>query len=60
SGGTELDWIAMHVASLGYDAEILEPPELREAAARLAQRLSRMADDPRDSAETQDTAGSPT
>ncbi|MGC5627548.1 helix-turn-helix transcriptional regulator [Georgenia sp. Z1344] len=43
SGGTELDWIAMHVASLGYDAEILEPPELREAAARLAQRLSRMA-----------------
>ncbi|HEX2130863.1 MAG TPA: YafY family protein [Actinophytocola sp.] len=43
AGGDELDWLAVHVARLGFDAEVLEPPELREAAARLARRIAAMA-----------------
>lgn len=43
AGGDDLDWIAMHVARLGFEAEVLEPPELREAAARLARRLAATA-----------------
>ncbi|GIE98439.1 helix-turn-helix transcriptional regulator [Paractinoplanes rishiriensis] len=43
SGGDQLDWLAVHVARLGFEAEVLEPPELREAAARMAQRLAAMA-----------------
>ncbi len=43
AGGDDLDWMAMHVARLGFEAEVLEPPELREAAARLARRLAAMA-----------------
>jgi predicted DNA-binding transcriptional regulator YafY len=43
AGGEELDWLAVHVARLGFEAEVLEPPELREAAARLARRLAAMA-----------------
>ena len=35
-GGVELDWIAVHVARLGFEAQVLAPPELREVAARLA------------------------
>ncbi|MFD2765383.1 helix-turn-helix transcriptional regulator [Micromonospora eburnea] len=42
-GGENLEWLAAHVARLGFDAEVLEPPELREAAARLARRLAAMA-----------------
>lgn len=42
-GGEDLDRLAVHVAWLGFDAEVLEPPELREAAARLARRLAAMA-----------------
>lgn len=42
-GGDDLDWLAVHVARLGFPAEVLEPPELREAAARLAGRLTGMA-----------------
>lgn len=42
-GGQDLDWLALHVARLGFDAVVLEPPELREAARTLAQRLSAMA-----------------
>lgn len=42
-GGQEVDWLAMHVARLGFEAEVLEPPELREAAAVLARRLKAMA-----------------
>ena len=45
AGGDQLDWLAVHVARLGYEAEILEPPELREAAARLAERVAAMAGD---------------
>ena len=39
----DLDWLAVHVARLGFEAEVLEPPELREAVARLARRLAVMA-----------------
>ncbi len=42
-GGDNLDWLAVHVASLGFETEILEPPELREATARLARRLDAMS-----------------
>jgi predicted DNA-binding transcriptional regulator YafY len=43
AGGDELDWLAVHVARLGFEAEVLEPPELRAATARLAHRLTTMA-----------------
>jgi predicted DNA-binding transcriptional regulator YafY len=43
-GGVNLDWMAMHIARLGFEAEVLAPPELREAAARLARRLAALAD----------------
>ncbi|MCP2259226.1 putative DNA-binding transcriptional regulator YafY, contains an HTH and WYL domains [Streptoalloteichus tenebrarius] len=42
-GGDDLDWLAVHVIRLGFEAEVLEPPELREAAAQLARRLAAMA-----------------
>lgn len=42
-GGDDLDWMAMHVARLGFAAHVLEPPELRAAAAALADRLAGMA-----------------
>ena len=43
AGGDDLDWLAMHIARLGFQTEVQEPPELREAAARLAHRLAAMA-----------------
>ncbi|MGN9811333.1 helix-turn-helix transcriptional regulator [Micromonospora sp. BQ11] len=43
-GGDDLDWLAAHVARLGFEAEVLEPAELREAAVLLARRLAAMAD----------------
>ncbi|MFI6263703.1 helix-turn-helix transcriptional regulator [Micromonospora sp. NPDC051006] len=42
-GGDDLHWLAAHVARLGFEAEVLEPPELREAAAVLARRLAAIA-----------------
>ncbi|MFF5181347.1 helix-turn-helix transcriptional regulator [Micromonospora sp. NPDC000316] len=42
-GGESLDWIAAHIARLSYDVQVLEPPELREAAGLLARRLAAMA-----------------
>jgi predicted DNA-binding transcriptional regulator YafY len=42
-GGDDLDWLAVQVARLGFEAQVLEPPELREAAARLARRVAAMA-----------------
>ncbi|MGW5415118.1 helix-turn-helix transcriptional regulator [Actinomadura geliboluensis] len=42
-GGDDLEWLAVRVVGLGFEAEVLEPPELREAAARLARRLGAMA-----------------
>lgn len=44
-GAESLDVTAARVAALGFEAEVLEPPELREAAARLARRLTSMAED---------------
>lgn len=43
AGGQDLERLAAHIALLGHDAEILEPPELREAAARLSRRLASMS-----------------
>jgi predicted DNA-binding transcriptional regulator YafY len=43
AGGDDLDWLAMHVARLGFDAEVFEPPELRQATVSLAHRLATMA-----------------
>ncbi|MCW3814300.1 YafY family transcriptional regulator [Micromonospora sp. DR5-3] len=42
-GGETLDWLAAQVARLGFEAEVLEPPELRAAIALLARRLAAMA-----------------
>ncbi|MEV0154082.1 YafY family protein [Micromonospora sp. NPDC050686] len=42
-GGDDLEWLAGHVARLGFEAQVLEPAELRAAAARLAGRLSALA-----------------
>jgi predicted DNA-binding transcriptional regulator YafY len=39
SSADELDWLAFHVVWLGFECEILDPPELRDAALRLAARL---------------------
>lgn len=47
AGGDYLDWLAVHVARLGFEAEVLEPPELREAAAQLARRVAAMAAEPK-------------
>lgn len=43
SGGDSLEWIALHLASMGPDFTILEPPELIEASRVLAARLTRAA-----------------
>jgi predicted DNA-binding transcriptional regulator YafY len=45
-GGDDLGWLAAHLARLGHEVEILEPPELRDAAARMASALAAMAASP--------------
>ncbi|MEU7754180.1 WYL domain-containing protein [Micromonospora sp. NPDC049101] len=45
-GGESLDWLAAHLARLDYEVEVLEPPELREAAGLLARRLAVLAGGP--------------
>lgn len=42
-GADSLDWPLMHVAALGFEFEILAPPELRERALATAERLTRAA-----------------
>ncbi|MFI7427383.1 helix-turn-helix transcriptional regulator [Micromonospora sp. NPDC049836] len=42
-GGDDWEWLAAQVARLDVEARVLEPPELREAVARLAHRLTAMA-----------------
>jgi predicted DNA-binding transcriptional regulator YafY len=42
-GGDDLDWLAAHLARLRHEVEILEPAELRDAAARMASRLAALA-----------------
>lgn len=44
AGADDLEWLAMHVVRLGHEAQILEPTELKEAAARLSQRLAALAE----------------
>ncbi|WP_433389202.1 helix-turn-helix transcriptional regulator [Micromonospora sp. KLBMP9576] len=41
-GGDDLDWLAAHTARLGFEAEVLGPPELRQAVVLLARRLTAM------------------
>jgi predicted DNA-binding transcriptional regulator YafY len=43
TGADWLDGLAVHIASTGFDFEVLEPPELIEAVRRLAERFSRAA-----------------
>jgi len=42
-GGDDPDWIVAHAARLGFPAQILEPDELRAAAARMARNLESLA-----------------
>jgi predicted DNA-binding transcriptional regulator YafY len=44
TGGDDLDWLAAHIARLDLEVQVLEPPALRAAAGRLAERLSAMSD----------------
>lgn len=44
-GGDDIDWLAVHIARLGFTTQILDPPELRDATARLARRLAEMSAD---------------
>ncbi|WP_052847364.1 helix-turn-helix transcriptional regulator [Streptomyces avicenniae] len=43
-GGDDLNWLAVNIARLGFEAEVVEPPELRDAIAALARRLTAMAE----------------
>jgi len=43
-GAQDPDWVVMHVARMGFESVLLDPPELRESAARLAHRLAAMAE----------------
>lgn len=43
AGGNDLDAMAMHIGALPWELTVLEPPELREAMARQAERLARAA-----------------
>jgi predicted DNA-binding transcriptional regulator YafY len=46
SGGNDLDAMAMHIGALPWEVTVLDPPELREAMARQAERLARAAGRP--------------
>jgi predicted DNA-binding transcriptional regulator YafY len=43
TGDDDLDWLALRIAMLGVDFEVLDPPELREHLAALGERASRAA-----------------
>lgn len=43
AGADDLNWLALHIALLGLETEILDPPELRDAAAALSRRLMQMS-----------------
>lgn len=40
-GANELDWIARYLASLPFEVEVVDPPELRAALRQLGRRLLR-------------------
>lgn len=46
TGGDDLRWLALHLAALGPEVEVLEPPELGRAAAAMGERLAAMAAGP--------------
>ncbi|MET8984591.1 YafY family protein [Nonomuraea wenchangensis] len=46
AGGDDLDWLAVRIAALGFETQILAPPGLRQAAARLARNLTAMSTHP--------------
>ncbi|HET8559457.1 MAG TPA: YafY family protein [Marmoricola sp.] len=46
TGSDNLDAIALHLAWLGFELEVQEPPELREVFARTALRMRRAAGQP--------------
>ena len=46
AGGDNLDWIAIHLAMLDLELEVLEPAELRRSAATLAERLTAISQVP--------------
>lgn len=52
AGGEDLDWMIMYVARLGFEAEILEPAELRDAAAELAHGIRALGAADRESSVT--------
>ncbi|MFW5921370.1 MAG: helix-turn-helix transcriptional regulator [Polyangiales bacterium] len=43
AGGHHLDVVALHIASIGVDFDVLEPPELAQQLHELAGRLARAA-----------------
>lgn len=45
AGADDLNWLALHIALLNLETEILDPPELRDAAAALSYQLKLMAQD---------------
>ncbi len=44
-GADDVDWMARYLVALPFDAEVLEPPELRAAMRALGQRLARINPD---------------
>jgi len=38
-GANDLDWLALYIAGLPFEAEVLSPPQLRAALRRLGRRL---------------------
>ncbi|NDK30265.1 helix-turn-helix transcriptional regulator [Nesterenkonia haasae] len=43
AGADDFDWMAQYLGLLDFEAEILSPPELRDAAAEMGRRLLKMA-----------------
>jgi predicted DNA-binding transcriptional regulator YafY len=43
TGDDNLEWLALRVAMLGVDCEVLDPPELRDELIALSERLTRGA-----------------
>jgi predicted DNA-binding transcriptional regulator YafY len=44
-GADDLEWMARYLVGLPFDAEVLDPPELRETMRALAQRVQRINPD---------------
>ncbi|HVI04314.1 MAG TPA: WYL domain-containing protein, partial [Enhygromyxa sp.] len=46
AGSHSLDMLALHIAAVGEDFEVCEPPELADAMRRLAERLASATSQP--------------